>query len=270
MKSFSNFFNLKFKPLKSFWFIFLVILLLFITAYIHNNNVAYIVMFFIFSVISIAIYLGSRNIKNINLELLYKPKVFANTPFKYKAKVSSCGYAIYIQNIMHNINGEKLVDLEYMFNKRGVNKIAFEEIYSYYPLGLIKYIKRVILNKEVLVYPELKGESLEKSFFSSNSINGYIDDFEGLKQYSQSDNISDIHWPSVAKGEMASKKFSYISESDTLIFDYNLLKGDKESKLSQIALWSVEANNMGYRYIVKIDGKILKDLDEILKKLALY
>jgi uncharacterized protein (DUF58 family) len=270
MQSFSNFFNLKLKPLKSFWFAILLIILLFVVAYVHNNNVAYIVMFFLFSVILIAIYLGARNIKNMNLELLYEPKVFANRAFKYKAKLCSCGYAIYVQDKRHNINGEKLIDLEYKFNKRGFHKIDSKEIYSYYPLGLIKYIKRVILDKEVLVFPELKGKSLEKSFFSSNSINGYINDFEGLKNYSQSDNISDIHWPSVAKGEMASKKFSYNSESDTLVFDYNLISGDKESKLSQLALWSVEAESMGYKYIVKIDRKVLKDIDEILKTLALY
>jgi len=270
MQNFLNYFNINLKPTKAFWFVVFIIFLLFMVAYIHNNNVAYIAIFFLFSIVAIAVYLGGRNIKNINLELLYEPKIFANTPFKYKAKLCNCGYAIYVQDKMHNINGQELIDLRYKFNKRGIHKIYSKEIYSYYPLGLIKYIKRVILDKELLVFPELKGKSLEKSFFSSNSINGYINDFEGLKNYSQSDSLSDIHWPSVAKGEIASKKFSYNSESDTLVFDYNLLSGDKESKLSQIALWSVEAENMGYKYIVKIDGKVLKDIDEILKKLALY
>ncbi len=270
MQSFLSFFKIESKKCKKFYLVILFIISLFIIAYIHNNNIAYIAMFSLFSVALISFALGRLNIKNIQLELLHHPDIFANEKFLYKAQLSGKGYGIFLREKKYNLDGKLLIDLEYSFAKRGIHTIESETLFSFYPLALVKFIKRVSLNKEILVYPELKGKSLEEALLSGNSFIGYKDEFEGIKPYSSSDNITDIHWPSVAKGEIASKKFSYISEEESLCFDLSLLGGSLEERISQIALWSVEAQKKGYKYKVRIAQKELKDLDEILTTLALY
>jgi len=233
------------KKNSGFYFGLGAIAVLFVAGYVHNNNIAYLAMFFLFSFLFVGMVFGRMYIKNAKITFL-SGRYFANQEAEIK----------YSSDKEIDISPKKV-----FFEKRGVNRLKFF-ISSEYPLGIARFYREI--EHEFLVYPELKGESLKKVY-------GFGDDFEKLKEY-EGEGLKYIHWPSLAKGEIKAKKFT--SEDFTkAVFDYSRLKGDKESKISQIALWAYEAYREGIEFEIILPGlKIYskEGFDEVFKKLALY
>jgi len=221
---------------------------LFATAYVHNNNIAFLAMFFVFSLSFVSVIIGRINIKKTDFSLLNR-HVFAGGERELEFKKTK-GY------------GE--IQKSFVFENRGVCRFD-ALIKSSYPLMIAQFYKKK--GFEILVYPELKGVSLREVF--AGAIKDF--DFEGLKRYSNED-IKYIHWPSLAKGALQVKVFSSQSDSKA-VFVYEKLKGTKEEKISQIALWAYEAFREGVEFEIvfpefKIKSK--EGFDEVFKKLALY
>jgi hypothetical protein len=153
---------------------------------------------------------------------------------------------------------------EFLFQKRGINEFDVN-LYCDYPLKLALFVKKVKL--KILVYPELKGKSLD-SFFKIKKSEG---EFESLKKYTNED-LKYIYWKSLAKGDLQVKKFLSLNENRHKFY-YLLIEGDKEEKISQLALWAYEAFKNGLEFEIifpefKVNSK--EGFDEVFKKLALY
>jgi uncharacterized protein (DUF58 family) len=240
--------SIKVKKTSRFYLVILIMFLLFIAGFVHNNNLAYIVLFFVFSISFIGIILGRLNIKRAKLTLL-PVRVFAGEKTKLLFK-------------KEDFIGE--IENEVCFKKRGINKIELT-LKSDYPFKMAVFYKKIPF--EVLVYPELKGDSLKKSFSLNDDF-----DFEGLKKY-ENESIKYIHWPSLAKGNLYSKLFFSQNEDERLIFDYSEIRGDKETKISQIAKWAKEAFERNLEFEIILPGRKIyskEGFDEVFKKLALY
>jgi hypothetical protein len=72
-----------------------------------------------------------------------------------------------------------------------------------------------------------------------------------------------------------SKEYYRSHKKKSYVFDYNVISGDMEKRLSQLTLWAVEAQNKGYDFEVKLPGGLVYDskkhsLTSILTALALY
>jgi hypothetical protein len=247
-----EFYNIKVKKSRYFYIGLIVIFLLFIAAYVHNNNIAYIVMFFIFSFMFVSFFIGFKNIKKVKAEVVFK-RVFANQKAYIPIKVKNAKFV-------------KAPRLEVEFKKRGYNVLPEFFVESDYPLFFYKFYKKIFIKDKIIVYPALKGESLKNAFGIKEDI-----DFEGLKPY-DFEEAKYIYWPSLAKGDIQAKKFNSLNEG-TLKFYYEKILGDKEYKISQLALWAKEAFERGYEFEIifpdiKISSK--EGFDEVFKKLALY
>ncbi len=228
-----------------YYFLMFLMAIFFIAGFVHNNNIAYIAMFFIFSILFVSMIMGRVYIKKAEV-FIPDIKIFANK----EANITfSSPYLV-------DITPKKI-----KFSKRGYQEGEFF-IKSNYPIGIATFYKKV--KKRFLVYPELKGVSLKEYF-------GKGEDFEKLKEY-EGESMKYIHWPSVAKGDIKAKKFSS-GENKKSVFYYDSINGDKEMKISQLALWAYEAfrDNIEFQIVlpsVIIDSK--EGFDEVFKKLALY
>ncbi|RUM57097.1 MAG: hypothetical protein DSY40_01235, partial [Nautilia sp.] len=89
--------DIKTKPTKWFWLLLFTIFLVFSSAYVHNNNLSYIFIFFLISISFISIRIGRKNIKKVELEIVSVGEFFVNKYGFIDAFISS-GYDIYIQN----------------------------------------------------------------------------------------------------------------------------------------------------------------------------
>jgi len=237
--------TIKVKKTSRFYFALALIALFFVAGFVHNNNIAYIVMFFLFSILLVSMIMGRAKIKKAKVNFA-DLRVFANE--EKEPVYFSDDFAV-------------LKPRTVRFDKRGRNEAEFE-LYTYYPLGVAKFSKKI--KKVFLVYPQLKGKSFKEAF-------GGNEDFETLKEY-EGEGLKYVHWASVAKGEIKAKKFSG-GENQKTVFDYNEIPGDKETKISQLALWAFEAYNKNVEFQIvlpgeKIDSK--EGFDEVFKKLALY
>ena len=89
-------------------YILLAAIFLFLMAgYFHSNNIAYLVGFFLISFLMAFAILGCINIKNVDFDVFFPKRIFANTHFdlvlKFKAKV----YDIYINKTHFKIAKDK-------------------------------------------------------------------------------------------------------------------------------------------------------------------
>ncbi|WP_457560268.1 DUF58 domain-containing protein [Caminibacter sp.] len=241
-----NFFKVKVRKKANFYLLLFFIVIFFIGGYVHNNNISFIVMFFLFSVGILSFVFGRRALLNTKVSLL-KCECFAKTP---------CVCKILIQYPFK----KEMFEIKKEFDKRGYNTFSFM-IKSSFPFDLVEFSKKV--DFKVLIYPKIKGKGLEE-FLKGNELS----EFEDLKRY-EGEGISKIHWPSVAKGEIMSKKFANEESEKELVFDINKINAPKEEKISQITKWVVEAKKNKLPFKVILD-KEYRDYDEILKKLALY
>ncbi|MEO1942124.1 MAG: DUF58 domain-containing protein [Campylobacterales bacterium] len=270
------FFQVKVKREKYFRYLIFGIILLFVGAYVHNNNIAFIVMFSIGVVGSWAIFLGRLNLGRLQFQFLGFERAFANRKVRGVGKLSSPrSFDLHIPGgeVIPVLKGERKIGVELQFPTRGVHKLGEIVIWSSYPLYLAKFFRSFKIGEKIIVYPEPKGRGLEEKFQLGRSFLGERGEFDGIREYQLGDTIRDLHWASVAKGKPMSKKFLHHSREGQLIFDYNQLDGDKEARLSQLTRWVLEGEERKVPFLVRLPGKELRSsegVEQILKTLALY
>ncbi|MDX1296062.1 MAG: DUF58 domain-containing protein [Sulfurimonadaceae bacterium] len=271
---------------KYFWLLVVVICGLFLQAYMHNFNIVYISLFFLVGFGVVSEFMGRSNLARIEVKVLSVGRIFANRPSPYtlqlKNRSDAPSYAVTAEN--GNSEGEvgrvaahtsAIATLQALFTQRGAGVLAPTELVSYYPLPHLRFGKRFEHEREVVVYPEPKGESLRELLSRNRSISGERDDFDGVRRYESGDTASLIYWPSVARGEtVMSKQFILDEPSRKLRFEFASLEGDDETRLSQLALWILECEKSGQPFSIVMPSEVLdsqqRGIDEILETLARY
>ncbi len=290
MKSLKNYISIlksvKNRPTKFFIYLVIIILTLFLQAYMHNYNIVYLMIFFLVGVASASSIFGVLNLYNIKVKLLSYDRFFANLNAKYKLSIvneaHNKAYDINIKSAkevkyIHSIepHNSAIISFKHKFLKRGEADLPEIKIYSFFPLPHELKYKFIHLQKKIIVYAEPKGVSLFKIYNKNSSPIGEIDEFEGLKNFNQGENISYIHWPSLAKNDsLKSKNFIYEDESKKLHFDFKSMKGSDEEKLSQLTLWVLECEKHVFKFTIDLNGKILDSkemsINEILQTISKY
>ncbi|MCX6074478.1 MAG: DUF58 domain-containing protein [Campylobacterales bacterium] len=290
MKSFKTYISIlkgvKNRPTKYFVFLVIAIVSLFLQAYMHNYNIVFLVMFFLVAIAGSSSIFGMLNLYYIHVKLLSYERLFADTSSTYKLLVinesDNPAYDISVtwyeqtQPITsiepHNT---QTIAVEVKFGKRGETKLSEIKISSLFPLPHELKYKVIEMDKKVVVYAKPSGVSLLKFIHKNNAINGEIDEFEGIKKFNQGDNLSYIHWASLAKHDaLMSKNFIYEDESKKLHFDFKTINGTDEEKLSQLTLWVIECEKQSFDFTIDLNGEILDSKkmssNEILEAIATY
>ena len=258
---------------------------LFLEAYMHNFNLVYIVLFFVFALAFVASPAGINNFTGLQFELEESDRLFASLNSKihfalqqknrhnsYALKLSCLGNTHFIPILTSQT--KELITLSFTPKKRGTLKITGCHIESLFPFATIRFILTLPTLATKPIYPEPKGVSLDAFLARQKGNFGEESDFEGITPYPESAPISKIHWPSVAKGESAIKKFTYETPLEKLTFDFYDAGDDNEARLSQLSRWILECEARHLPFQVKMpnenhDSKKVS-VDEILGKLALY
>lgn len=259
---------------------------LFMEAYMHDFNLVYITLFFVFSLAFSAGPIGVLNLGNLQAKFNKQGRFFAEKEsqilINIKNTSSTPSWSITLHGTDDNfvnitdIKGEssKSVVLPFLAHKRGT--FTYENCYleSKFPLSTARLTKPVEDVYHGIVYPEAKGKSLDTFLHEQETHYGEEKEFDGLREYDGSQKLSHIHWASVAKGEMSVKVFTKETRVHNLTFTYNNLTGDKESRLSQLCLWVLECEKKHLSFSIQLPHKLLssnkESIDEILENLAKY
>lgn len=269
------------RPTKYFLLIIFTLFALFIQAYMHNYNIVYIVLFFIFSIAVTSCTIGRFNLYPIKLRFITQQRGFATHPFELNFELLNPNARYYFDIGLEGQkfgtllpDERKIIALSKLYDRRGEYRLDRVELFSNYPFGHVKFYKRLMLNQPIYVYPEPKGRSLFDSFLKNIALSGQRDDFDGLREYQESDSMALIHWASIAKGEKLSKKYIHTKEDIFLHFYYEEAGKEKEARLSQLTLWVLEASKAGVEFMLHLPNETIyskkEDIDAILKKLSLY
>jgi uncharacterized protein (DUF58 family) len=153
------------------------------------------------------------------------------------------------------------VTLRFPARQRGEHRIGALCLMSTYPLGFIRFLKKFASSQSYIVYPKPAGDvRLPSSFADRHDTQSLTDfkegdDFAGVRAYAPGESQRHIDWKAVARGQpLMTKQFTAEAES-TLYLDFSALPfANVEERLSQLALWVIEAERARRPYGLRLPG----------------
>lgn len=153
------------------------------------------------------------------------------------------------------------VTLRFPVRQRGEHCVETLCLTSAYPLGFIRFLKKFASSQTYIVYPKPAGEvRLPSSFVLRRDGRpltefGEGDDFAGVRPYVHGESQRHIDWKAVARGRsLMTKQFTAKAEG-VVYLDFSALgSADVEEKLSQLALWVIEAERARRPYALRLPG----------------
>lgn len=258
---------------------------LFLEAYMHDFNLVYITLFFVFSLAFSAGPIGILNLGHLEASYLRSGRLFAQQEGKISmiihnhSTATSWSVTLHHENTalaLKQIKGEtsKTLQLPVTPAKRGM--LLHENCYleSKYPLSTVRLVMKIKDSYESIVYPEPKGLPLCTFLQREETYYGEEKEFDGLREYDGSQKLSQIHWPSVAKGDMSVKVFGKETQTAKLVFNFYAAAAEDEARLSQLCLWALECEKQNLPFMIQMPNKLLnstkESTDDILETLARY
>jgi uncharacterized protein (DUF58 family) len=145
--------------------------------------------------------------------------------------------------------------------QRGEHEIGGLRLTSVYPLGFIRVSRRFATSQTYLVYPKPAGDRqlpLSRPLLlhgRSQTEIGEGDDFAGVRAYVAGEPQRHIDWKAVARGQpLMTKQFTADTHS-IVDLDFTAIRFvDAEARLSQLALWVIEAERALRPYSLRLPG----------------
>ena len=153
------------------------------------------------------------------------------------------------------------VTLRFPARQRGEHGMKTLCLTSAYPLGFIRFLKKFASSQTYIVYPKPAGEVRLPSSFALRRDGrpltefGEGDDFAGVRPYVHGESQRHIDWRAVARGQSLMTK-QFTAEAEGVVYlDFSALRSaDVEEKLSQLALWVIEAERARRPYGLRLPG----------------
>ena len=153
------------------------------------------------------------------------------------------------------------VTLRFPAKQRGEHKVGTLCLTSVYPLGFICHLKKFTPSQSYIVYPKPGGDVQLPASFVHRPDNqpvtdfGEGDDFSGVRDYVPGESQRHIDWKAVARGQpFMTKQFAAETEGVAHL-DFSAVRLlTVEEKLSQLALWVIEAERAGRPYSLRLPG----------------
>ena len=153
------------------------------------------------------------------------------------------------------------VTLRFPARQRGEHRVGALRLTSLYPLGFIRFLKKFASSQTYIVYPKPAGDlplPLSRAPYPNSRARADIgegDDFAGVRAYVPGESQRHIDWKAVARGQpFMTKQFAAETEGVAHL-DFSAVRLlTVEEKLSQIALWVIEAERAGRPYSLRLPG----------------
>jgi uncharacterized protein (DUF58 family) len=144
---------------------------------------------------------------------------------------------------------------------RGEHRIEALDLTSCYPLGFARASRRFVSDQTYLVYPKPAGDPqlpTSHSHFADSLVQqsvGHGDDFAGVRAYRRGESQRHIDWKAVARGQpLMTKQFAAETKGAVCLDFSELPFADAEQRLSQLALWVIEAERARQPYGLRLPG----------------
>ena len=259
-------------PTRIGWFFALILLALFATAIKYNNQLAFMMTFFLASLGQVSSLYTHRNLLDINISIKPAHSTFVGKQALFPILIGhsrqTARYNLWLIcdtfKQTFNLKAQQTFSakIEISANKRGYMPCPPVTLSSQYPIGILFSWSRAFKSKQTcLVYPQPKsfyplpidntGTSADETIRSYAT--GY-EDFNGLRPYEPGDSLRHIHWASMAKLQKPITKQYASNSGSAVLLDWSQLPDtlDKEDKLSQLCQWVLDAEQQQLRYALKL------------------
>ena len=153
------------------------------------------------------------------------------------------------------------VALRFAAERRGQYEITQVQLHSSYPLGFLAASRRAATRQRYVVYPAPKGDarlpiSNRKAFGArTTNVASEGDDYAGVRPYVSGESQRHIDWKAVARGQPLMTKQFTAEADDVLRLDFDAIaETGTEQRLSQLALWVIEAERAHRQYALRLPG----------------
>jgi len=142
--------------------------------------------------------------------------------------------------------------------RRGMYKFETLLVRTAYPFGLVWASIRVPVNAEYFVYPQTKGSTEWPLLHPSGEQGSPVsnkpgDDFSGVRAYMPGESLRHVDWKAFARGRPLSiKQFTGGSGTELYLDAAEMARLPLEARLSQLALWIVNAEKAEIPYALRL------------------
>ncbi len=256
------------------------------------NNLLYLVLAFLLSLMTVSGIVSRRNLREIEFSVTPPPEIYKNKPAYFVVNIRSRRgkkFNIFVElegvrRGLQVIGKNEQLAIPVIFRERGMRKISNFKISSSFPFSFFTREENFNLNLEITVFPEIFDVSKRiKSFrerFSSGEIEsqkpGTGGDFLGLREYNDGDPVRLVHWKASARNdELYTKIFSGPGWKEIILSEDDLSQRDFEKRIDEMASLAVSLLVSGYSVGIKLGelniptdtGNLQKH--KILRELAL-
>ena len=250
---------------------FLVVTALnFILAVNYQNNLILVMAYLMLVVMIFSLLLGYTNLKG--LTLTYQRHIASYAPacaqLELQLSVDKTCQALqflYENKILTTIDEitipSQLVCLDLPLNQRGEYSLKRLKIISRYPFGLVSTWSYMQLPYSVFVYPQqLKpvqqtSQQHDQSMDVGDHKNTHTsDEFDGLIPHQTGMNMRRVSWKHYAKTQQLMVKEFVNYSAHSVVFDFNQLQGNTETRLQQLSYLISQAYQQGTPYGLQLES----------------
>ena len=262
-------------PTAGFGALLFVLAAMWYAASSQNSAVIYLLLFLLASVFLVSIPQALINITGVTPRVESAKPTFAGDDVSLPVEITNSSratrYGIEVvlpdadktRGRLDCIPRESADRLAFRFpaRHRGEHKIGMLDLTSCYPLGFVRASRRFVSNQTYLVYPKPSGNPqlpTSRPRFADSWVQrgvGHGDDFAGVRPYVRGESQRHIDWKAVARGQPLMTKQFVAEARGAVSLDFSELPfDDVEERLSQLALWVIEAERARQPYGVCLPG----------------
>ena len=273
-------------------FFLVVLAVMLIAAINYQNNMAFALVFFLFSLFIVAILHTFSNLSGLCIEALRGYPTFAGEMAEFELQLrrtqSRAYYAIELgwpgetfAQLSLTETQTATVKLFHRSRLRGWLRPARLSVKTVYPLGLMRAWTWIDLDMTALIYPRplagprpASGESDVEHGIRRPKKGS--DDFYGFRPYRSGDNLRHVLWRAYAKGQpLQSKQFAE-TQVQSHWLRYDDCEGERERRLSVLCYWVLELDRKDELFGLQLPGETLapdsgaEHRERALRMLALF
>ena len=261
-------------PSRAGWVFMLIIFAILLGAINYNNSLAYLLCFFLGSVVFLAMLYTHQNINHITIRALAAEPVFAGQDAAFALSIENNNlnnhYAIQLSTYAHGSSQTFYVDdqqkqtrlsVKLPSQQRGWLKLDRLKLETEFPLGLFYAWSPIQLDAQVMIYPRpidetsIHFQEFDQTSASDKKRVGH-DEFAGIREYHKGDSPRHMAWKAIARsGQLYTKLFEADVGSD-IVLDFNQFDSrlDTETRLSILCAQIIDAERHQLRYSLKLPG----------------
>ena len=216
----------------------------------YQNNFGLLLSIILFFIYFISIIISYQNLLNINLNVVDKllpaqQKVKINYLIKCKEKRErlNINFDIGKTSINSDINIQRKIKLNFVFDKRGIQEVPNLNVRSEFPFGIINTFSKILFKEKITIYPKpiKPSDDLLESLFDDKLNEGFDYDFDRIEEAKDISNLSKVSWKHFSiKKKYYVKKFKFSNNANYIVIDLEKIKAESYEKKLSYASYLIE------------------------------